>query len=124
MHEAHDPTGSGLRIVPIDPDQLLQAARFEILYNEYDQLGAFATASLLALVTLAIKTLIERHDPDTRALRRGAAQRRTVCLLQLPSASTTASDQAAGSSNGMFELRLSSCRIAKSGRSARTRSTV
>ena len=49
---------------------------FEILYNEYDQVGAFATASLLALlalVTLAIRTLIERHDPDTRALRRGTA---------------------------------------------------
>ena len=76
MHEAHDPTASGLRIVPIAPDQLLQAARFEILYNEYDQLGAFATASLLALlalVTLAIRTLIERHDPDTHALRRGTA---------------------------------------------------
>ena len=42
----------------------------EILYNEYDQVGAFATASLLALlalVTLVIKTAIERRDPATRA---------------------------------------------------------
>ena len=48
----------------------------EILYNEYDQVGAFATASLLALlalVTLAIKTLLERRDPAARAARRGVA---------------------------------------------------
>jgi len=48
----------------------------EILYNEYDQVGAFATASLLALlalVTLTIKTLIERRDPAARAARRGVA---------------------------------------------------
>jgi sulfate transport system permease protein len=45
----------------------------EILYNEYDQVGAFATASLLALlalVTLVIKTALERRDPHARAARR------------------------------------------------------
>ena len=45
----------------------------EILYNEYDQVGAFATASLLALlalVTLVIKTAVERRDPAARAARR------------------------------------------------------
>jgi len=45
----------------------------EILYNEYDQVGAFATASLLALlalVTLVIKTALERRDPQARAARR------------------------------------------------------
>lgn len=39
----------------------------EILYNEYDYVGAFATASLLALlalVTLAVKTFLERRHPE------------------------------------------------------------
>ena len=34
----------------------------EVLYNEYDFVGAFATASLLAglaLITLALKTILE-----------------------------------------------------------------
>ena len=41
----------------------------EILYNEYDFVGAFAVAGLLcllALVTLAIKTVIEAVDPAVR----------------------------------------------------------
>jgi sulfate/thiosulfate transport system permease protein len=36
----------------------------EILYNEYDFVGAFAVASLLtflAIVTLLVKKLVERH---------------------------------------------------------------
>lgn len=40
----------------------------EILYNEYDFVGAFAAASLLALlalVTLLAKTLVERHEART-----------------------------------------------------------
>jgi len=42
----------------------------EILYNEYDYVGAFAVAALLcllALVTLALKTLLEMLQPDLRA---------------------------------------------------------
>jgi sulfate transport system permease protein len=42
----------------------------EILYNEYDYVGAFAVAALLcllALVTLALKTLLETLQPDLRA---------------------------------------------------------
>jgi sulfate transport system permease protein len=42
----------------------------EILYNEYDSVGAFATASLLALlalVTLAAKSWLERGHPELRA---------------------------------------------------------
>jgi sulfate transport system permease protein len=42
----------------------------EILYNEYDHVGAFATASLLALlalVTLAAKSLLESRHPELRA---------------------------------------------------------
>jgi sulfate transport system permease protein len=45
----------------------------EILYNEYDQVGAFATASLLALlalVTLIAKTALDWRNPDNRAARR------------------------------------------------------
>jgi sulfate/thiosulfate transport system permease protein len=45
----------------------------EILYNEYDYIGAFATASLLALlglVTLAAKALLERRHPELRQARR------------------------------------------------------
>jgi sulfate transport system permease protein len=41
----------------------------EILYNEYDFVGAFSTASLLAvlaLVTLVLKSLLERHHPELR----------------------------------------------------------
>jgi sulfate transport system permease protein len=49
----------------------------EILYNEYNFVGAFAVASLLALlalVTLAAKTLIEwRERTGTRGRRRGDA---------------------------------------------------
>jgi sulfate transport system permease protein len=47
----------------------------EILYNEYDQVGAFATASLLALlalVTLVLKTALDWRNPDGRAARRQA----------------------------------------------------
>ena len=42
----------------------------EILYNEYDYVGAFAVAALLcllALVTLVLKTLLELLQPDLRA---------------------------------------------------------
>ena len=42
----------------------------EILYNEYDYVGAFAVASLLALlalVTLVVKTLLERGHRRTGA---------------------------------------------------------
>jgi sulfate transport system permease protein len=42
----------------------------EILYNEYDYVGAFAVAALLcllALVTLVLKTLLEMLQPDLRA---------------------------------------------------------
>ncbi len=45
----------------------------EILYNEYDFVGAFAAASLLALlaiVTLLLKTLLERHE--ARIAERGS----------------------------------------------------
>ncbi|MFT3905283.1 MAG: sulfate ABC transporter permease subunit CysW [Steroidobacteraceae bacterium] len=46
----------------------------EILHNEYNPVGAFATASLLAmlaLVTLLAKTWLERHHPE---VRRGIAR--------------------------------------------------
>jgi sulfate transport system permease protein len=42
----------------------------EILYNEYNYVGAFAVAALLcllALVTLVLKTLLETIQPDLRA---------------------------------------------------------
>ncbi|HEY4032247.1 MAG TPA: sulfate/thiosulfate ABC transporter permease CysW, partial [Caulobacteraceae bacterium] len=42
----------------------------EILYNEYNYVGAFAVAALLcllALVTLVLKTLLETFQPDLRA---------------------------------------------------------
>ncbi|HEX3364907.1 sulfate ABC transporter permease subunit CysW [Phenylobacterium sp.] len=42
----------------------------EILYNEYDYVGAFAVAALLcllALVTLVLKTLLEMLQPDLHA---------------------------------------------------------
>ena len=41
----------------------------EILYNEYNFVGAFATASvlaMLALVTLGLKSLLERRHPELR----------------------------------------------------------
>ncbi|HLQ12129.1 MAG TPA: sulfate ABC transporter permease subunit CysW [Steroidobacteraceae bacterium] len=44
----------------------------EILYNEYNFVGAFATASLLAmlaLLTLALKTLLEGSHPELRSAR-------------------------------------------------------
>ncbi len=44
----------------------------EILYNEYDYVGAFATASLLALlalVTLAAKSILEMRHPELRGGR-------------------------------------------------------
>ncbi len=47
----------------------------EILYNEYDYVGAFAVASLLAglaLVTLVAKTLLEWRFLDSGNLTRGA----------------------------------------------------
>ena len=46
----------------------------EILYSDYNYVGAFATASLLAmlaLVTLIAKSLLERRQPE---LRTGAAR--------------------------------------------------
>jgi len=46
----------------------------EILYSDYNYVGAFATASILAmlaLVTLMAKTLLERRQPELRA---GAAR--------------------------------------------------
>jgi sulfate/thiosulfate transport system permease protein len=49
----------------------------EILYNEYNFVGAFATASvlaLLALVTLGLKSLLEMRHPELgRRRRRGRA---------------------------------------------------
>jgi len=53
----------------------------EILYNEYDFVGAFATASLLtllALVTLVLKSLLERHHPELRGGGRAADARAKV----------------------------------------------
>jgi sulfate transport system permease protein len=50
----------------------------EILYNEYNFVGAFATASLLALlalVTLGLKSLLERRHPELRS-RRARKRRR------------------------------------------------
>jgi sulfate transport system permease protein len=44
----------------------------EILYNEYNSVGAFATASvlaLLALVTLGLKSGLERRHPELRRTR-------------------------------------------------------
>lgn len=46
----------------------------EILYNEYDFVGAFAVAALLcllAVVTLVLKTAVEVAQPDVRAGRGG-----------------------------------------------------
>lgn len=46
----------------------------EILYNEYDFVGAFAVAALLcllAVVTLVLKTALEVAQPDVRAGRGG-----------------------------------------------------
>jgi sulfate transport system permease protein len=46
----------------------------EILYNEYNFVGAFATASLLAmlaLVTLGLKTLLESRHPELRGRQVG-----------------------------------------------------
>lgn len=45
----------------------------EILYNEYNFVGAFATASILAmlaLLTLGLKTLLEAHHPELRAMHK------------------------------------------------------
>ncbi len=53
----------------------------EILYNEYDFVGAFATASLLALlalVTLVLKSLLERHHPELRTGGRATEGRAKV----------------------------------------------
>ena len=53
----------------------------EILYNEYNFVGAFATASLLALlalVTLVLKSLLERHHPELRGGGRAADARAKV----------------------------------------------
>ncbi len=46
----------------------------EVLYNDYNYVGAFATASLLALlglITLIAKSILERRQPELRA---GAAR--------------------------------------------------
>jgi sulfate transport system permease protein len=46
----------------------------EVLYNDYNYVGAFATASLLAmlgLITLMAKSILERRQPELRA---GAAR--------------------------------------------------
>jgi len=43
----------------------------EILYNEYNFVGAFAVAALLcglAIVTLAVKTLLEATQPHGRRI--------------------------------------------------------
>ena len=48
----------------------------EILYNEYNQVGAFATASLLALlalVTLVAKTALDWRNPEGKAAQRKQA---------------------------------------------------
>jgi sulfate/thiosulfate transport system permease protein len=47
----------------------------EILYSDYNYVGAFASASILAmlgLVTLVAKTLLERRQPELRARARHA----------------------------------------------------
>jgi sulfate transport system permease protein len=57
----------------------------EILYNEYNFVGAFATASLLAmlaLVTLGLKTLLESRHPELRGRQVGDGNPR----LRLPAA--------------------------------------
>jgi sulfate transport system permease protein len=44
--------------------------QIEFLYSDYNYVGAFATASilaLLALVTLVAKSFLERHQPELRA---------------------------------------------------------
>ena len=41
----------------------------EILYNEYDFVGAFSVAALLsalAVVTLGLKTMLQRLQPEAR----------------------------------------------------------
>jgi len=53
----------------------------EILYNEYNFVGAFATASLLAmlaLVTLGLKALLESRHPELRAPPAGKAAARAA----------------------------------------------
>jgi sulfate/thiosulfate transport system permease protein len=47
----------------IDGDVVGHTLHIEILYNEYNFVGAFAVASLLtllAVLTLSVKTLVER----------------------------------------------------------------
>jgi sulfate transport system permease protein len=56
----------------------------EILYNEYNFVGAFATASvlaLLALVTLGLKSLLEMRHPEL-----GGRRRRRARAAQKPAA--------------------------------------
>jgi ABC-type sulfate transport system permease subunit len=56
------------------PSQRQRPLHVEILYNEYDFVGAFAVASLLALlalVTLVLKSFLEwRHGAELAAARR------------------------------------------------------
>jgi sulfate/thiosulfate transport system permease protein len=57
---------------------LTMPLHIELLYNEYDFVGAFAVASLLsllALVTLALKRLVEwRYGQDARQTRNGGRE--------------------------------------------------
>ena len=61
----------------------------EILYNEYQSVAAFAVASLLALlalVTLAIKSIVEwRHERELNATAALPPERPTVFLVPSPS---------------------------------------
>ena len=56
----------------------------ELLYNNYDYVGAFAVAALLALlalVTLALKSLLEWRYADELRRHRTGIDRRTPCRL-------------------------------------------
>jgi sulfate transport system permease protein len=61
----------------------------EILYNEYQSVAAFAVASLLALlalVTLAIKSLVEwRHERELNATAALPPEQPTILLVPSPS---------------------------------------
>ncbi len=67
----------------------------EILYNEYQSVAAFAVASLLALlalVTLAIKTVVQwRHEHEQRALAEQPPERPAPLPTLAPSAPGRAS---------------------------------
>ncbi|MDM0047218.1 sulfate ABC transporter permease subunit CysW [Variovorax dokdonensis] len=71
----------------------------EVLYNEYQSVGAFAVASLLALlalVTLVIKTAIEwRHEREMKALAALPPERPTPATPVAKPAAQSASERQA-----------------------------